>query len=363
MRNIPETDEGKDAMSVLADTPAEPPAPETPEPAATTPTPPATTPEPKPGETTPTPPATETPAKTETQPTPPKPGEEPVYNAADILKKPPAERSQQEKDELQKHPEVLTEEQKKQLADEDAAAKANPPKQDDKVTPQPPSSTDATKAAADALKNGDRSEQRKKLMETVDALKKIPLIVPNIPDPDNYWDDANKSFNMKAWATDFTRAFSLSIQQSLLGGQLGAAMFGILHDAMREEDDTRSGEIARQRENQSILDKLASHAPVLAKDEKLQARFERAIYGEKAKRTAKAQAEKKDPEPMKYEDYEAILDDLITTTTPVTTTPPSDPTVTPPGGPQMGGEGGQPASEVDQDIAAMMGAKSKGQLF
>lgn len=343
MRQIPDTQEGKDAAEVLGDAPVvETPAPTTETPAPTVETPKVET-------TTPAPtvePKVETPA-------PVVPAVEPEVHAEDVLRKPPAERSDKEKDMLAKATN-LTDEMKKQLADE-AAAAVTPP------APTTPSSTDAAKKVVETLNPQDdtRKVERAKLMETIETLKKVPLINPTIPDPSNYYNE-DKTFNVQGYMTDALKNMAIATQQAILGGPIAATLFGMLHDALREEDTARSIETQKAQESVSILNKITDHAPVLKTDAKLQARFERAIWGEKARRASMAKADGKEPAPMTYEDYEGLIDDLISTT-PSTPAPAPDVTVSPPGGPTLGG-GDVPQTEVDKDIAGMMGVKNK-QLF
>ena len=62
----------------------------------------------------------------------------------------------------------------------------------------------------------------------------------DLPKSSNYFNE-DKSFNLDGYMADVVKAFTMSIQQSLLGGPLSAAMFGLIGDAIQEME-TKRGE-------------------------------------------------------------------------------------------------------------------------
>jgi hypothetical protein len=319
MRDIPDTEEGKATAEVLSDAPATEETPAT-----------ETTTETKPTES----------GKTEEPKTEVKPGDEP--------------KTEEKKEEQPKTETPKTEEKKVEEKPKEPVTSA--------PTETKPTTTDAVKKVVEKLapKTDAAQTTREKLLETVETLKKIPLISTEIPDPENYYND-DKTFNLAGYLKDYTKSFSIAIQGALLGGPLSATMFGLIHDALRQEDSERDAQVAVQRESQTILDKLQTAFPVLKTDEKLQTRFERTIYGEKVRREAQAKAEGKELQPMSYENYEELLSDLISMVPPASP-PPPDNTEQPKGGPQLSSTTEQPPSVIEQDIAGMQAAKNK-QLF
>lgn len=146
------------------------------------------------------------------------------------------------------------------------------------------------------------------------VFRKTPVIRPTIPDPTRYYfknEEGEEVLDLQSYMKDAFNNFAISIQQSLLGGPLASAVFSLLSQAVNEEHSSVLEEAKREEEAISIWNKIQETYPILGKDERLQALFERAIYGEKQRRLLEAQQTGKEYADMTLDDYLNLAKELI----------------------------------------------------
>lgn len=358
MVNMGETPEELDITSPLREdilkdeeTPAAPAAPAepvTPEPAKTGEEP--VTPPQKPEENGGKQPEKEEPA-----------GEDELNKMGDAKKKDLLGNEDPEKKEPEKEPEKPEEKKEPE--------KTEPEKKEEPKTPEKtPDLTKAVEKASDAVAaaKDTPTEKQTELMKAVKLSQSVPLIfVDNFPKMKEY-ELEDGSFNVDGYMQAYTKSLIMGIQKSLAGGPLSASVFGILHNAMKEEATTMSAEAERDEKATSILTKLQTDYPRLKTDKDLEEAFDDMLQGVIQKRNGRIAAGEK-LEDLKFEDVEKILLRLIGTNSksqPAPTTPVDDGEKTETlkgGGANLNNGTGKvvPVSEVDQDIDAMMRVKSK----
>lgn len=326
-------------------------------------TPPTQTPETPPA---PTPEASETPTpeapKVETPPeTPPAPETEPkkeedvVYNATEILAKKPEERTDEEKKALTDNPDVLSDEQKKQLADEEASAqKIETPKKEE--APAPDASKAVEKVQEEAQKINDvPDEKATELQKNIKLAQKFPLIDVKPPDPSKFYiknDDGEDEFQMADYMKVYTQSLVMAIQNSLVAGPLSAVTFGILQQAIKDDTTEMARDSEATKQASEVLDKLYVEFPKLKTDKDAENDLDGLIQVAIRRRSEEAKAQNKTPDPMKYEDIQAIA--LRYFGKPTTPTPQKeDGAEKNHGGPQLSPGKGAPKDEVLSDIEGM----------
>lgn len=208
----------------------------------------------------------------------------------------------------------------------------------------------------------DRSIQTKEIDQHIQNLVSKPLIKVDAPNPELY-KDKEGTFDIQGYVQDYMTRIVVELQKSIAGGNLGAIQFGVLKRAMQQEGEERINAIKADENAKSIWDKLTTKFPILKKDEAVADRFERSVYGEKARRANKAKAEGKEYVDLGYEDYEKLAIDVVGGgASPAPTTP--APTEAMPGSPQLGGGNTRGKDPVGDDIDDMITLKTKrGVLF
>ena len=207
----------------------------------------------------------------------------------------------------------------------------------------------------------DRTTQNKELNEHVLNMVSKPLVKIEVPNPDAY-KDKEGSFDIQTYLHDTLTKVIVELQRSMAGGSLGAIQFGILKRSIQEESEERVSAIKADEAAKSIWDKLTTKFPILKKDD-VADRFERAVYGEKYRRSAKAKAENKQYVDLNYADYEKLAADIIGGN-PSPAPGQKDPVEIIPGTPQLNGGSNKGKDPVGDDIDAMMAVKKKsGVIF
>lgn len=202
----------------------------------------------------------------------------------------------------------------------------------------------------------DRTTQNKELNEHVLNLVAKPLVKIDVPNPDAY-KDKEGSFDIQTYLHDTLTRVIVELQKSMAGGSLGAIQFGILKRSIQEESEERVSAIKADEAAKGIWDKLTTKFPILKKDD-VADRFERAVYGEKYRRSAKAKAENKQYVDLNYADYEKLAADIIggnPSPAPIQ----KDPVEIIPGTPQLNGGSNKGKDPVGDDIDAMISVKNK----
>lgn len=327
----------------------------------------------------------------------PKEEEEITYNATEILAKKPEERTEEEKKALTEGQDVLTDEQKKQLADEVKAVEEAKPKVEEILAKRPNERTDEEKKAlteatltdeqkkqldeetktseidptkviektskqVEDIKNTP-SEKQSELQKAVIMAGKFPLAFPTIPKKEDFTLEDGK-FDIEGWGKVFANNIVMSMQQSLTGGPLSAAVFGILMEGFKQEQ-TEAGQAAEKDSYATgIYTQLVKNYPILGTDKDLEETFDTLLQGEFNKRAVlaeKLKAEGKEPSRMEYADFEKLLTKLIgKQKKEVIEKPDGEKTETLPGGVNLNAGGTQlPKDEIDEAISGMMQVKSK----
>lgn len=208
----------------------------------------------------------------------------------------------------------------------------------------------------------DRSIQTKEIDQHIQNLVSKPLIKVDAPNPEIY-KDKDGTFDIQGYVQDYISKVVVELQKSIAGGNLGAIQFGVLKRAMQQEGEERVNAIKADENAKSIWDKLTVKFPILKKDDAVADRFERSVYGEKARRANKAKAEGKEYVDLVYEDYEKLAADVLGSGASPAPTAPA-PTEAMPGSPQLGGGSTRGKDPVGDDIDDMMALKNKkGVLF
>lgn len=207
----------------------------------------------------------------------------------------------------------------------------------------------------------DRSLQNKEINEHLQNLVSKPLIKIEVPDPEIY-KEKDGSFDVQTYLKDALTKMVVELQKSMAGGSLGAIQFGILKRGIQEESEERINAIKSDEAAKNTWDKLTKKFPILKTDE-IADKFERAVYGEKARRAAQFKAENKPYVDLGYVDYEKLAAEVIGGQ-PSPAPAPKQPVEVIPGGPQLNGEGVKNKDPVGDDIDAMIDLKGKkGVLF
>lgn len=190
-----------------------------------------------------------------------------------------------------------------------------------------------------------------------------PLVDVKLPKAENYrFDDG--SFDLDSYGRDIVKSTVMALQQSLIGGQLGAMQFGLLQQAMNEEYRTGVERNTSQEKAATIEQKIYKEYPIFKSNEKAAALMEKAIYGEASKRKMLAEKAGKEPEAMTEEDYLSLAKDLVESFNIPVAPQTQDPTDKPGITPTMQPTGKGKMSVADQDIDAMMNVKNKsGSIF
>jgi hypothetical protein len=193
--------------------------------------------------------------------------------------------------------------------------------------------------------------------------KSQPLVDVKLPKSEDYRLD-NGNFDLDGYGRDLVRNVVMSIQQSLIGGQLGAMQFGLLQEAMGQDFQEARGAQEHTQKAASVEQKILTTYPIFKTNTQASDLLETTIYGEVAKRAAAAAKAGKEPEPLSEEDFLKIAETLVKNLN-IPVAPQSEdaadavhrsPTMQPTGSPRLTG--------VDADIDAMMQVKSKsGSIF
>jgi len=144
--------------------------------------------------------------------------------------------------------------------------------------------------------------------------KKVPLIKPVVPDPAKYYfnnENGEEVLDLQGYLKDTLNNFALSIQQNLLGGPLASAVFSMLSKAINEEHLQTLEEARREEEAIRIWNNVQKNFPILAKDERLQKLYEKAIYGEKRKRALEAERNNTEYVDLTEEDYINLAKEIV----------------------------------------------------
>lgn len=360
MMNMGDSPQEQEIMSSLKDdilrdepepvAPAEPAKPETPEAPATTP---------------------ETPEAPVTPPA--KPNEDVPVEDDDIDKMNAAK-----KPGIMNEDEPENPEKKEEPPAKPEEKPTEPEKQPEKPTEpaKPEEKQDLTKVverASEAVVEAKNTptEKQTELMKAVQLSQSVPLIfVDNFPQMKDF-ELEDGTFNVDGYMQSYTKSLIMGIQKSLAGGPLSASVFGILHNAMKEEQTELSkqeSEAAVEKERTeratNIMNTLQTNYPRLKNDKDLEEAFDDMLGGVMQKRMARIQAGEK-LEDMKYEDFEKILLRIIGEAS--KSKPPSteieddgERAEKLKGGVTLNGGGNeQPVDPIDADIDAMMRVKSK----
>lgn len=204
--------------------------------------------------------------------------------------------------------------------------------------------------------------------DEMDVFRKTPVIQARIPDPARYYfknQNGDEVLDLQAYMKDTLNSFAVSVQQNLLGGPLASAVFGMLGKAVLEEQ-SKSVETARREEwANTVWTNVQTSFPILAKDDRLGALYEKAIYGEKMRRNMEAKKNNTEPVDMTEEDYMNLAKEIVGSQ-PITPTPETPETVEPLKSDSAMQEQTVGATSVEkqisQDIDDMLAVKSK-QLF
>lgn len=209
-----------------------------------------------------------------------------------------------------------------------------------------------------------KKEQKDKLAEFSNLAKTTPMVDLKLPDPEKY-NLSDGKFDLASYMRDYTHTMILGFQQSLIGGKLGALQFGLLQQAMGEEYGASQEAITRETESKQVEAQIYKTYPIFKDKPEVGEILEQAIYGEVARRNRVAQAEGKEPEPMKNEEFLAIADKIVKNMSLTVAAPvvePGDkvtavPTTQPTGA-------NDTRTQEDKDVDAMMVAKNKsGSIF
>lgn len=213
----------------------------------------------------------------------------------------------------------------------------------------------------DDMKKGGVSTDKKN--SPLEIFKKQSFINPRLPDPMKYYfknEKGEEVLDLASFMNDSFKSFGIAIQQSLLGGPLAAAVYGMLGDALLSEQDTARQEAMRDKEATSIWENIQKEFPVLKTDEELQGLFEKAIYGEKYKRAMEARANNTEPKELTVDEYMALAKGVVRTQPKPVSTPDAEPTEGVKGDAALkDGSGGGPEEGILRDIQDMVDVKRK----
>lgn len=207
------------------------------------------------------------------------------------------------------------------------------------------------------------SQPQDNLSKFSQLAKTQPLVDVKLPKSELYkFDDG--SIDLDGYSRDLVRNVVMSIQQSLIGGQLGAMQFCLLQEAMGQDFQEARGAQEHTAKAATVEQKILTTYPIFKTNTQASDLLETTIYGEVAKRNAAAQKAGKEPEPLTEEDFMKLAETLVKNLNiPVAPqvedtadTPHRSPTMQPTGAPRLSG--------VDADIDGMMRVKSKsGSIF
>lgn len=222
--------------------------------------------------------------------------------------------------------------------------------------------TEQKKPGAAPEQQSNKGEQDN-LSKFTQIAKTQPLVDVKVPKAENYrFDDG--SFDLDSYGRDLVRNTIMAIQQSLVGGQLGAMQFGLLQEAMNQEYQAGMQTSQAQERASTVEKQIYKDYPIFKTNTKAAALLEKAIYGEVARRNSQAQASGKEAEPLKEEEFLAIAKDLVENFNIPVAPATQDPADTPHMTPTMQPTGRGKLSPVEQDIEDMMNVKSKsGSIF
>lgn len=219
-----------------------------------------------------------------------------------------------------------------------------------------------TKETGDTKKSQEDLTQVDKLVEMA---KNTPLFDVSIPDAKNY--QLENGFDISGYMRDFSKNIIMSFQKSMVG-ELGSIQFGMMQQAMNEEFGAVQAAETLEQSSKAIESKLYEDFPALKTDEAAQRLFERAVYGEGARRKMEAEKEGKKPEPMNEEDFLTIAKDVLGSLKidiePQKQDEADKPTIGTPASPDKVKTKTDPSGLGDDEIDAMMKSKARsGSIF
>lgn len=209
----------------------------------------------------------------------------------------------------------------------------------------------------------EKKEQKDKLIEFSELAKTQAMIDVRVPDPNSYNLDDGK-FDLASYMRDYTKALVLGVQQSMVGGKLGALQFGLLQQAMGEEYAQSQSQVEIETKSKAIENKIYTTYPIFKENEDVGLLLEQAIYGEAARRQREAEAAGKEMQPMTEQEYlqiaERIVKNISLKVEPKKQEPAdhitASPTLQPTGAPAV--------SQEDKDVEDMMKVRNRsGSIF
>lgn len=204
-----------------------------------------------------------------------------------------------------------------------------------------------------------------KAKDELAPFRKIAVIKSTIPDPAKYYfknEKGEEVLDLNLYMKDTLNNFAIAVQQNLLGGPLAAAVFSMLGKAINDEQSSALETGKREENAVKVWENVQKAYPILAKDERLQGLYERAIYGEKHKRTIEAKKNGTEYIDMVEADYIKLAGDIIGTQPTVVTPQKEEPAEKPKGDVSLRETTpGITSSEkqVNKDIDDMMATKRK----
>ena len=153
-----------------------------------------------------------------------------------------------------------------------------------------------------------------KAKDELEVFRKVPLIKSVVPDPAKYYfknDNGEDVLDLQGYLKDTLNNFAISVQQNLLGGPLAAAVFSMISKAINEEHLQTLDEARREEEAIRIWDNVQKAFPILAKDERLQNLYEKAIYGEKRRRALEAERNNTEYVDLTEQDYINLAKEIV----------------------------------------------------
>lgn len=218
-----------------------------------------------------------------------------------------------------------------------------------------------TKLTQKPKTEAEAKEQQKAAEKYIQLAKTTPLIDVKIPKSEDYRLD-NGNFDMDGFSRDLVRNTVMAVQQGLIGGQLGSLQFGMMSEALGEEWNSSQQQVTKIQSARAIENKIYESFPIVKSNEKIAKLYERAILGEFHRRK---NADGENAQALSEKDYLDIAQELVENLNITSTPNEKDAADKPVGQATLQPDGNRSKlTGVDKDIEDMMSSKSKtGSIF